>query len=87
MFGVSYTYNTSFEKYMLSIFSVHPCDKPAKAGCTDICEKKGAEDFVCKCKDPVLFKLLDDTKTCVKSMLRTTMKHLLNCKKNSRLFV
>ena len=42
--------------------SVHPCDKPDRAGCEQTCSKKG-EEAVCECTAPT-FKLAADGKAC-----------------------
>lgn len=44
-----------------SSFIVHPCDKSAKGGCTQICAKDG-EGLKCECQEG--YKLNEDGKTC-----------------------
>lgn len=46
----------------VSFISVHPCNKPDRAGCEQTCSKKG-EEAVCECEVPA-FKLAVDGKTC-----------------------
>ena len=53
-----------FSPFNLCLYSVHPCDKEEKGGCSQICEKKGKE-AACACKDG--FFLAEDTKTCKES--------------------
>ena len=36
--------------FLYFIFSVHPCDKPDKAGCQQICKKVG-EEPQCACEE------------------------------------
>ena len=47
------------------LFSVHPCDKPGKAGCQQICKKVG-EEPQCACEEG--YKLIGEE--CEKSKLR-----------------
>ena len=47
---------------------VHPCDKESNGGCTQHCEKLGAEaDLKHKCYCKESYRLLEDTVTCEKS--------------------
>ena len=48
---------------MSNFLSVHPCDKTNKAGCEQLCKKKG-DEAVCKCKPG--FKLAKNRKNCTK---------------------
>lgn len=66
-------YFTTAEYYYSRYFSilnslifilVHPCDLPCKAGCSQICNKKG-NGFLCSCKSG--FELGEDRKTCIES--------------------
>ena len=50
----------------LLLLLVHPCDKKNKGGCEQICNKKG-DGVICSCENG--YKLFDDKKSCVKSML------------------
>ena len=43
------------------LFLVHPCDKPNRGGCEQICKKKG-DGAVCQCKAG--FILSEDGKQC-----------------------
>ena len=55
---------------MCLLFSilVHPCDKPNKGGCSQLCNKR-KEWHVCSCKAG--FLLAEDKKTCKKGMTDT----------------
>ena len=48
-------------------YLVHPCDTPSNGGCSQICEK-GKDKYGCACEDG--FVLGNDTKTCIKGMMR-----------------
>ena len=45
----------------------HPCDKPNKGGCQQICSKKG-DEAECECDEG--FKLAADGKSCDKGEYR-----------------
>ena len=52
--------------FLHCLFSVHPCDKADKGGCSDKCEKNG-KDAECKCNDPTTHELDSNGKLCVES--------------------
>ena len=53
-------------KTEIIVLPVHPCDKPNKGGCEQICDKDG-EKAVCSCVSPYDYTLSANGKTCDKS--------------------
>ena len=59
--------------FLFLLNQVHPCDKEDKAGCEQVCEKKGTE-AVCKCTEG--FELEADGKFCKEG--ESTQKYIIH---------
>ena len=54
---------------------VHPCDKPTKGGCEQVCDKKG-DEALCGCKEGYKVSAEDKSK-CTKSKCLLTYAYPL----------
>ena len=51
---------------LILLFTVHPCEKEARGGCSEVCNRDGVE-AICACTNPKTRRLKADNKTCEKS--------------------